>query len=137
MTATNEGPRPSRRRYRLFVQDYKHGRLDDASENDPALRPGSAQAALKPDDARRGKRRQYLREYLRWLWPYRYAVAAVFFFALLAGGLEMVEPLFMRFIVDKVLLNGSLDTAARMRRLQLAGAAFPSVIVLASLRPGT
>src|SRR5260221_14620789 len=98
MTATNEHPRSSRRRYRLFVQDYKHGRLDAASENDPALRPGPAQAALKPDDARRGKRRQALREYLRGLWPYRYAVGAVFFFALLSGGLGVVEPLFLLFI---------------------------------------
>src|SRR5258708_6848808 len=119
-------PRSSRKRYRLFVEDYKHGRLDEKAD---AAAPG----ASPPDASPRGKRREYLREYLRWLWPYRYAVAAVFFFALLAGGLEMVEPLFMRFIIDKVLLNGSLDTAARMRRLQLAGAAFLSVIVLASL----
>jgi ATP-binding cassette subfamily B protein/subfamily B ATP-binding cassette protein MsbA len=96
-------PRSSRKRYRLFVQDYKHGRLDEKVEASP-----------------RGKRREYLREYMRWLWPYRYAVGVVFFFALLAGGLEMVEPLFMRFIIDKILLNASLDAASRLRRLQLA-----------------
>src|SRR5258708_37327902 len=45
----------------------------------------------------------------------------------------MVEPLFMRFIIDRVLMNASLDTASRLRRLQLAGGAFLSVIVLASL----
>src|SRR5258705_3666527 len=130
----DEHPRSSRKRYRLFVQDYKLGRLDEAAEKDPALRRGPGPVdAPKPADAKRAKRREYLREYLRWLWPYRYAVATVFFFALLAGGLEMIEPLFMRFIIDKVLLNATLDTVARLRRLQLAGGAFLSVIVLASL----
>jgi ATP-binding cassette subfamily B protein/subfamily B ATP-binding cassette protein MsbA len=118
--------RSSRKRYRLFVQDYKHGRLDEKVES-------QAQGPSPADTSARGKRREYLREYMRWLWPYRYAVAVVFFFALLAGGLEMVEPLFMRFIIDKVLMNGSLDKAARLRRLQMAGGAFLSVIVLASL----
>ena len=34
--------------------------------------------------------------------------------ALVAAGLQMVEPLFMRFIVDRVLLNQALDRAARL-----------------------
>lgn len=120
--------RSSRRRYRGFVDDYKHGRLDEASEAEKA--PASPP---KSDEDKKGKRRQYLREYLRWLWPYRYAVAAVFFFALLSAGLQMVEPLFMRFIVDKVLLNGGLDTASRLRRLHMAGAGFLSLIIISNL----
>ena len=53
----------------------------------------------------REKRRGDLRDYFRWLWPHRYAVGALFLFALLAAALQMVEPLFMRFIIDQVLLN--------------------------------
>ena len=68
-----------------------------------------------------GKRREYLREYLRWLWPHRYGVAALFGLALIGTGLQMIEPLFMRFIIDRVLLNTTLDTAARLTRLNLAG----------------
>ena len=45
----------------------------------------------------------------------------------------MIEPLFMRFIVDRVLLNAKLDTAARLARLHLGGATFLAVIVVASL----
>ena len=41
--------------------------------------------ASVPDASRKARRREYLREYLRWLWPYRYAVAFVFFLALLSG----------------------------------------------------
>jgi ATP-binding cassette subfamily B protein/subfamily B ATP-binding cassette protein MsbA len=125
---TKDRARSSRRRYRGFVEDYKHGRLDQASEGETGPATQS-----KPDEDKKGKRRQYLREYLRWLWPYRYAVAAVFFFALVSAGLQMVEPLFMRFIVDKVLLNGTLDTASRLQRLHLAGAAFLSLIIISNL----
>src|SRR5262249_21852077 len=82
---------------------------------------------------RRGKRREYLREYLRWLWPHRYSVGVVFLGALLMAGLEMVEPLFMRFIIDRVLLNSTLDFAARLTRLNLAGAVYLGVILATSL----
>jgi ATP-binding cassette, subfamily B, bacterial len=125
--------RSSRRRYRGFVDDYKHGRLDEAAEPAPSGAPAPPDAPAPQGDDKRRQRRRYLREYLRWLRPYRYAVAAVFLLALAGAGLQMIEPLFMRFIVDKVLLNGGLDTAARLRRLHLAGAAFLSVIILSSL----
>jgi ATP-binding cassette subfamily B protein/subfamily B ATP-binding cassette protein MsbA len=39
----------------------------------------------------------------------------------------------MRFIIDRVLLNPALDSDARMTRLNLAGSAFLTVIVLNSL----
>ncbi len=119
--------RSSRERYRGFVRDYQQRRLDDSLDAGQGVgEPGSR---LAP----RGKRREYLRDYLRWLWPYRYATAAVFGFALLAAGLEMVEPLFMRFIIDRVLLNTGLDTVSRLSRLHLAGAAFVAVIIFSNL----
>ncbi len=45
----------------------------------------------------------------------------------------MIEPLFMRFIVDRVLLNTGLDPASRLTRLHLAGAAFLAVVVLSKM----
>jgi ATP-binding cassette subfamily B protein/subfamily B ATP-binding cassette protein MsbA len=74
-----------------------------------------------------------MRDYLRWLRPHRFRIAAVFAFALVAAGLTMIEPLFMRFIVDRVLLNTSLNADSRLVRLNLAGAAFISVIILSAL----
>ena len=41
-------------------------------------------------------------------------MAAFAFLALLTAGLQMVEPLFMRHIIDRVLLNTGLDKATRM-----------------------
>ncbi len=120
-------PRSSRQRYRRFLQDYKERRLDDSGD------PGEDGSAGESRRLPGAKRREYMRDYLRWLWPHRYATVAVFLFALLAAGLEMIEPLFMRYIIDRVLLNTGLDLAARLTRLHLAGAAFVGVIVLSNL----
>jgi len=53
--------------------------------------------------------------------------------ALATAGLQMIEPLFMKFIIDGVLLEPGLDESARLGRLHLSGAAFPGVIVLSNL----
>ena len=98
--------RSSRQRYRTFVEDYHHRRLDDAS------RDGKPAAGKPPLEAKR-KRRQYLREYVRWLRPHGFAVGALIVLALVAAGLDMASPLFMRYIIDRVLLNRSLDAAWR------------------------
>jgi ATP-binding cassette subfamily B protein/subfamily B ATP-binding cassette protein MsbA len=133
-------PRSSRQRYRRFVEDYLQGRLDDAgmpdaSEQRPdTTAPGNNGRLARLRGLRpHGKRREYLGEYLRWLKPLRLAVGAVFLLALIRAGLEMIEPLFMRFIVDRVLLNGALTTAERLTRLHMTGAVFLAVIVVSSL----
>ncbi len=53
--------------------------------------------------------------------------------ALAVAGLQMIEPLFQRNIVDKVLLNTTLDYTARITRLNLTGAVFVGVIVASNL----
>jgi len=120
------GPRPSRHRYHDFRRDYRQQRLDDAAES------GSGPDAESPD-RRRGKRREYVREYLRWLRPHRFAVATVFVLALLTAGLQMIEPLFIRFIIDRVLLNTALDTGSRLAHLHRAGLVYLAVIFASSL----
>ena len=132
--------RTSRERYRGFVEDYKQQRLDDQADGAADGKPPAETAEPRADEAARrfrflptGKRREYLREYLRWLKPHRHAIGTVFFLALTRAGLEMIEPLFMRYIIDRVLLNTALDAVARLPRLHLAGAVFLGVIVLSSL----
>src|SRR5262245_25157292 len=122
--------RTSRQRYRTFVQDYKLKRLDESVEEASGEKPSEP----KPEKGvRRGKRRAYLREYLRWLRPHRYGLTALFLLALVVAGLEMIEPLFMRFIIDRVLLNRDLDASARLARVNFAGAAFLGVVVFSNL----
>lgn len=76
-----EHPRSSRDRYRRFVQDYKHQRLDDTEEangkpkqSDELAKDGEAKSTPESKRERRTKQRAYVREYLRWLKPHRSAV---------------------------------------------------------------
>ena len=116
----------SKQRYQEFVQDYKLRRLDAASEDGgPAPPPGQPR-----------ERRAYLREYIRWLKPHRKELAFVFLVALVVAGLQMIEPLFMRYIVDHVILNRNLDRGARLTQLNLIGLAFLSVIILSHVGGG-
>ena len=124
MTAP-ENSGSSRRRYRGFVDDYKRRTLDEKTESARGQKP--AQDGSKP------KRREYLREYLRWLWPHRLAFATVVLLSLTVAALDMIQPLFMRFIVDRVLLVPGADAATRATRLHTAGLTFLIVIVAESL----
>ena len=146
---SQDHPRSSRQRYRRFVEDYRLRRLDEVLEAsdkpkliesgggiEPAAAGAAPEAAPDATPKRgllRGRRRQYLREYLQWLKPYRYAVGAFIVLALVRAGFEMVEPLFLRHIVDKVLLNTALTDAARALRLQLTGLTFLAVIIVSNL----
>lgn len=117
--------RSSRQRYRAFVRDYKARRLDDLAEAADGPKP----AGDLPPAPKRRTRREYVRAYLRWLRPHRRSLIAVLLLALVVAGMEMVDPLFMRFIVDRVLLNTELDTAARLGLLHLAGAVFLAAVI--------
>jgi ATP-binding cassette, subfamily B, bacterial len=81
----------------------------------------------------RGKRKQYLREYFRWLRPYSRPLGLVFILALLVAVGEMIEPLFMRFIIDRVLLSDALSQGEKLTRLHLTGATFLGVIFAINL----
>ncbi|HWP69844.1 MAG TPA: ABC transporter ATP-binding protein [Gemmatimonadaceae bacterium] len=123
-------PHTSRQRYRRFVDDYRSRRLDQLTD---AARSGGSPDSDGGAAARKGKRRQFIRDYLTWLSPHRYRVGVVFLLAVTAAGLQLVEPLFMRNIIDRVLLNPTLDASARLTRLNLIGITFLAVIVLSNL----
>lgn len=74
-----------------------------------------------------------MQDYWRWLKPHRRGLGIVFLLALIAAALQMLEPLFLRFIVDRSLLAKQLDIATRIRRLNIAGITFLSVLTLSAL----
>jgi ATP-binding cassette subfamily B protein/subfamily B ATP-binding cassette protein MsbA len=127
----------SRQRFRRFLADYKARRIEDGGDGvrPPADAEASGDDAAAPTPKRlfTGRRREYLRDFVKWLKPHRHALAGLFALALVAAGLQMVEPLFMRFIIDRVLLDTTLDGAARLTRLHLAGGLFVFVIVVSNL----
>jgi ATP-binding cassette subfamily B protein/subfamily B ATP-binding cassette protein MsbA len=60
-------------------------------------------------------------------------MAVLLVLALLSAGLDMLHPLILRFVVDRVLLHQELLTDARLRLLNLVGGLFLAVIVLTRL----
>ena len=132
-------PRTSRQRYAAFVEDYKHRRLDDTKGDavQATTAPSLPGAGSKRSWWRGSPHRKYLGAYLRWLKPHRRGVSVVFALALLTGGLEMISPLFLRYIVDRVLLVPGLSAADKLLRLNAAGFTFLAVVILSNLLDAT
>jgi ATP-binding cassette subfamily B protein/subfamily B ATP-binding cassette protein MsbA len=84
--------RSSRRRYQVFVTASRARRLDVATDPPDAAPTPPATGA---------PRRATLREYLRWLCPHRWSAADFMLLAPAVAWLQMVEPPFMRHIVDQ------------------------------------
>jgi ATP-binding cassette subfamily B protein/subfamily B ATP-binding cassette protein MsbA len=130
--------RSSRERYRQFVRDYKARRLEAAAESTAGVTEAVSSGDQPPpsDDSKpkpHAKRREFIRAYSGWLWPHRFRILAVFLLALTGAGLQMIEPLFVRFIVDRILLNTELDTATRAGQLNVAGVSFLGIVLLSHL----
>ncbi|TWT36665.1 putative multidrug export ATP-binding/permease protein [Posidoniimonas corsicana] len=100
-----------------------------------ASRDQSVKKRRKPKD--KAQRRKYLGMYLRWLSPYRNTVVALGSLALVIAVLDMAQPLFMRHIIDEVLLNESMTTGQRLSHLHVVGAVFLGVIVLSRFLEAT
>ena len=116
------------------MEDYRRRQLDaKADARDRAAEVTDADAHPIPAAPQPARRRDHIRQYLAWLWPHRSQAALVFLLALGSAGLQMVEPLFMRFIVDRVLLDETLDAAGRLARLQPIGALFLTLILASNL----
>jgi ATP-binding cassette, subfamily B, bacterial len=111
-------------RYCRFLQQYRQRRLDEG--------PGDAMNGTKPDTPRPKLNQRRLRDYVRWLSPFRGAFAVLFLLSLLAACLQMLQPLFSRYIIDQVLLKPKLSGAAQISRLHLAGSLFLGVVILST-----
>jgi ATP-binding cassette, subfamily B, bacterial len=129
LTGVNQ-PRSSRLRFREFQRDYHLKRLDDQP---PGIERPVGEPKKSVREYLRGRHRDYLRAYVRWLWPHRFAVGLVFLLALVAAAIQMVEPLFMRYIIDRILLNNEIDAAAKFRRINLIGAVFLATVIANNL----
>ena len=132
-------PHSSRQRYNEFVKSFRARELDAEGQTEsgkstriesesPAATKGATDKKTKSV-----KRRAHMREYLRWLKPHRPAVVVVFALALVGAGLSMVEPLFLRYIVDHVLLTKDLSVTDKALRLNLAGLTFLTVIIVSNV----
>jgi ATP-binding cassette subfamily B protein/subfamily B ATP-binding cassette protein MsbA len=116
--------RTSRRRYQSFTEAYRDGRTDELSV---------LGEADKPQPAAKEERRRYLAHYVRWLRPHAGGVIVLLLLALVVAGLDMLPPLFLRFVVDRILLVPALALEDRVSTLHVVGGLFLTVIVVGRL----
>src|SRR5829696_4731890 len=90
------------------------------TKGDPNAAPhrsdGTPNRDAKPK-ADKATRRKYLREYRKWLWPYRWGLFTVLGLALITTTLDMVWPLAIKRIMDGVLVDSSAPREARINEL--------------------
>jgi ATP-binding cassette subfamily B protein/subfamily B ATP-binding cassette protein MsbA len=116
--------RTSRQRHEFFRQAYREHRVDEQSTAD------GANNHLPPA---KEARRRYLANYVQWLRPFAGAAAVLLILAMLEAGLDMLPPLFMRHVVDRILLVQDFATSKRLLLLHWVGVSFLGVIVIARL----
>lgn len=119
-------PRSSRYQYRSFVDLYKNRRLNVADTR--RAQSEDADKASETAGCKARTCRPYIQEYLHWLWPHRNRIVIVFVLALLSAGFQMAEPLFMRSIVNNVLLKKGLNLNVRFHLLNITGLLFLTLI---------
>jgi ATP-binding cassette subfamily B protein/subfamily B ATP-binding cassette protein MsbA len=117
----------SRQREREFhkVKDKLPG-VSDAAR-------AAAEANGKPAEeprADKATRRRYLREYRKWLWPYRWKLATILTLALVTTGLDMVWPLAIKRIMDGVLVDASAPRTERINELLRIGGLVVAVLIV-------
>ena len=97
-----------------------------------ARRPSADATPARTGTLTDGPRRRghYLREYRRWLWPYRGRVLTVFLLALLGAGLSMILPLVTRYVIDDVLPHPTLNASEKTLRLIAVCGAMLAVLLI-------
>jgi ATP-binding cassette subfamily B protein/subfamily B ATP-binding cassette protein MsbA len=85
-------------------------------------------AAPRADATDKPSSRKYLPDYRRWLWPYRYAILAVFLLALTTAVLDLLWPLAIKRIIDG-LTRGDVTST----QLNILGLAVVIVVVVKTL----
>jgi ATP-binding cassette subfamily B protein/subfamily B ATP-binding cassette protein MsbA len=105
-------------------------RLNEFRRN-PARDDGRIAASTdngQPPRAKPEQRRKYLKDYARWLWPYRWELVFVFALAVVTTGLDMLWPLLIKLVID--LLPAQLEQAQKLQRLNLLGICIVASLVI-------
>ena len=117
----------SRSRYYRFRKAFKAGRTKELSLHHKE----ETEKDFSADDSRskKDRRRHYLRNYVIWLWRFWPTAVLLIVLSLVVAGLELIHPLFLRYVLDQVLLSDSLSAAEKFRQLNLVGFGFLAVIL--------
>ena len=115
------------------AQDKEKPSSDGEASPDAPATPGARRgraSQVTANSGAKGERRRFLRQYARWLWPYKWVLLVVFLLALVSATMDMVWPLAIKRVIDDVLLAGGVDNAEKFRRLNVFGGAIVGLLVL-------
>ena len=120
----------SKKRYRDFLEKFRSGKLK-SKEDDRLEKPDEPDKQVDPQEKaeRKAKRRSYLNHYIRRLWPHWKMVVLLAVLAITVSTLEIIQPLFVRYIFDDVLLAES-NSIDRLWHLNLVGLIFLGLVIL-------
>ena len=122
-------PRSSRERFTEFLKKFRRGDYAGLGGKETEGESKSDRRSKKLDPERREKRRDYLRQYSRELWPHWKMVATLLVLSLIVAGLDLIQPLFLRHIIDSILLvDGS--TQSKLTALHTVGLIYVAVVVI-------
>ncbi len=112
----------SKDRFRDFIRKFRNGELK--SQREAAENEGTGE----DDQDHKRKRRSYLRLYAKRLWPHWKLVAVLVLLSIAVSLLEIVQPLFARYIFDKVLLSDN-TADQKIQHLNLVGLTFVTLVI--------
>ena len=126
--------RNSRRRFAEFLK-----RFNDSDQSNGSLKsslPESDHSQAVADKTQKSaaekiKQRRYLKQYISRLWPHWPMVLLLSSLAVLVAVLEILQPLFGRYIIDQILLNRELSRSQQLTALNTTGTLF--LILVASI----
>ena len=118
----------SKRRFSDFLDKFKRGEFKSDQDSTEDVDDGSDQKS-DLDPKQKQKRRSYLKLYVRRLWPHWRLVAMLVLLAVVVSVLEIVQPLFARYIFDDVLL-ADIEPEKKIWSLNKVGAAFLGLVTL-------
>ena len=125
---SNSSSNTSKSRFQGFLKSFASGKLKQDQNSDDSNKSLDRKSS---DDKSKSKaaRRDYLRLYINTLWRHWPMVLALATLAILVSILEIVQPLFARYIIDQVLLK-DLTPTQQLYQLNLVGGMFLLVVVV-------
>ncbi len=120
-------PVSSRSQFRDFVKKFRAGQIITGEDEDDEKKKPDREETAQAE--RKKKRKGYLRAYINRLWPHWPLVAILGGLAIAVSALEIVQPLFARYVFDGVLL-ADLTTDEKFWRLNSVCGLFLTVAMI-------
>ena len=116
----------SKARFAEFLNMFRRGEMKLEEDFDAPKKP------RLPDPEQKKRRRAYLRLYVKRLWPHWKMVLLLAILAITVAALELIQPLFARYIIDQILLAQG-PVGSKVQQLHLIGGLFLAVVLFSQV----